>query len=192
MFTLFLFLLISLAVGIALLWFYPGSMSESRRSVLSDIFTNINDLFRNIRKLFEIIKSSIEDSSDLSTDSNSDGDVVDKTNNSTDDKAEDSVNPKPSPVQASASDSAEPNQIEAVTQTQISQQSSDTPASEEVSPNHTTPQFNDDNPSDPLIQTKSVEVDGPTLDSSQTSEWGSPIDASVGSDQTDPTNKTTD
>ena len=51
-----LFIVISLSIGTAILWFYKGEKSEEIKSTLKNIFQSLKDVFNNFKKLFLLIK----------------------------------------------------------------------------------------------------------------------------------------
>ncbi len=59
-FAFLLFLLVSLGIGIAILWFYSGSKSDEIKTVLKASFSNLKALLGNLKDLFIIIKSLVE------------------------------------------------------------------------------------------------------------------------------------
>ena len=59
MLTLFIFILISILVVSALLFFNKGQKSQEIKSILKDIYENLKELFSNLKKLFLIIKELI-------------------------------------------------------------------------------------------------------------------------------------
>ena len=58
--VLFIFILISVLVVSALLYFNKGEKAQSIKSILKDIYENFKELFSNIKKLFLIIKELIQ------------------------------------------------------------------------------------------------------------------------------------
>ena len=58
--ALFIFILISVSVISALLFFNKGEKAQEIKSILKDIFENFQELFSNFKKLFFIIKDLIQ------------------------------------------------------------------------------------------------------------------------------------
>ena len=60
MLTLFIFILISVSVVSALLFFNKGEKAQEIKSILKDIYENSKELFSNFKKLFLIVKNLIQ------------------------------------------------------------------------------------------------------------------------------------
>ena len=60
MVALFIFILISVLVVSALLFFNKGEKAQEIKSILKDIYENFKKLFSNFKKLFLIIKEVIQ------------------------------------------------------------------------------------------------------------------------------------
>ena len=60
MLTLFIFILISVSVVSALLFFNKGEKAQEIKSILKDIYENSKELFSNFKKLFLIVKDLIQ------------------------------------------------------------------------------------------------------------------------------------
>ena len=58
--ALFIFILFSVAVISALLFFNKGEKAQEIKSILKDIYENFKELFSNFKKLFLIIKEVIQ------------------------------------------------------------------------------------------------------------------------------------
>jgi len=58
--VLFLFLLISVLVISALLFFNKGEKAKEIKTILKDIYENFKELFSNFKKLFLIVKELIQ------------------------------------------------------------------------------------------------------------------------------------
>jgi len=58
--ALFIFILISVAVISALLFFNKGEKAQEIKSTLKDIYENFKELFSNFKKLFLIVKELIQ------------------------------------------------------------------------------------------------------------------------------------
>ena len=62
--VLFIFILISVLVVSALLFFNKGEKAQEIKSILKDIFENFKELFSNLKKLFSILKELFKSKSD--------------------------------------------------------------------------------------------------------------------------------
>ncbi len=62
--VLFLFLLISVLVISALLFFNKGEKAQEIKSILKDIYANFKDLFYLLKKLFLILKELVQEKAD--------------------------------------------------------------------------------------------------------------------------------
>ena len=60
MLTLFIFIVISVLVVSALLFFNKGEKAQEIKSILKDIYENFKELFSNFKKLFLIVKELIQ------------------------------------------------------------------------------------------------------------------------------------
>ena len=58
--ALFIFILISVLVISALLFFNKGEKAQEIKSILKDIYENFKELFSNFKKLFLIVKEVIQ------------------------------------------------------------------------------------------------------------------------------------
>ena len=58
--VLFIFILFSLFVASAMLFFNKGEKSQEIKKILMDIYENLKELFSNLKKLFLIIKELIQ------------------------------------------------------------------------------------------------------------------------------------
>ena len=58
--ALFIFILISVLVIAALLFFNKGVKAQEIKSILTDIYENLKELFSNFKKLFLILKDLIQ------------------------------------------------------------------------------------------------------------------------------------
>ena len=58
--ALFIFILISLLIVSALLFFNKGEKAQEIKSILKDIYENFKELFSNFKKLFLIVKELIQ------------------------------------------------------------------------------------------------------------------------------------
>ncbi len=58
--VLFIFILISVLVVSALLFFNKGEKAQEIKSILKDIYENFKQLFSNFKKLFLIVKELIQ------------------------------------------------------------------------------------------------------------------------------------
>ena len=58
--VLFIFILISVLVVSALLFFNKGEKAQEIKSILKDIYENFKELFSNFKKLFLIVKEVIQ------------------------------------------------------------------------------------------------------------------------------------
>ena len=58
--ALFIFILISVLVVSALLFFNKGEKAQEIKSILKDIYENFKELFSNFKKLFLIVKEVIQ------------------------------------------------------------------------------------------------------------------------------------
>tara|TARA_B100001250_G_scaffold402343_1_gene415354 strand:+ start:527 stop:946 length:420 start_codon:yes stop_codon:yes gene_type:complete len=63
MLQLILFILISLSIGTAILWFYKGGKSEEIKSALKEIFQSIKQVFSASKKLFLLIQEIAQNNS---------------------------------------------------------------------------------------------------------------------------------
>ena len=62
--ALFIFLLISVLLVSALLFFNKGEKAQEIKSILSEIYKNLKELFSNFKKLFVIVKDLIQEKLD--------------------------------------------------------------------------------------------------------------------------------
>ena len=62
--ALFIFILISVSVISALLFFNKGEKAQEIKSTLKNIYENFKELFSNFKKLFLIVKELIQSKSD--------------------------------------------------------------------------------------------------------------------------------
>ncbi len=60
MIGLILFLIIVLAIGTGVLWFYSGQRSEEIKDLLKEIFNGLTKLFQNLKSLLTIIVELIQ------------------------------------------------------------------------------------------------------------------------------------
>ena len=65
--ALFIFILISVLVVSAILFFNKGEKAQEIKCVLKDIYENFKELFSNLKKLFLIIKELIQSNSEQDT-----------------------------------------------------------------------------------------------------------------------------
>ena len=62
--ALFIFILISVLVISALLFFNKGEKAQEIKSILKEIYENFKELFSNFKKLFLIVKELIQEKLD--------------------------------------------------------------------------------------------------------------------------------
>ena len=86
--ALFIFILISVLVVSALLFFNKGEKAQEIKSILKDIYENSKELFSNFKKLFLIVKDLIQSKLDQEPTQIKDESKTDKSSN-------DSIESKP-------------------------------------------------------------------------------------------------
>ena len=116
--VLFIFILISVLVISALLFFNKGEKAHEIKSILKDIYKNFIELFNNLKKLFLILKDLIQEK-------------LDPNQNQTEDQS--SSSETASPTEVSTTDSSESQPV-VITEPEI-ETSSESASPTEVSVN---------------------------------------------------------
>ena len=95
--VLFIFILISVLVISALLFFNKGEKAQEIKTILKDIYENFKKLLSNLKKLFLILKELIQSTLDQEPTQIKD---ESKTDNSSDDstKSQPEISPEPESV----------------------------------------------------------------------------------------------